>query len=265
MFSQLQVLTKNLIQGLLPYILEVYVQVLRFPITRRVVLFATQTSIPSNGLKKIMKWGNRRATIIRPSLSTIFTTGKALIVYYSKTGNTKKVATAIESGLKNAGLDTTVLMVSEAVNEDYFDYDIVCFGTPVMHGLPPAPVRKLIQKKFAAHRDFPSDVRLPSAPIPGKYALVFTTFSGPHVGVDEAFPTGKFVMQELEHLGFNIIGEWYLVGEFKGWEIGSTKGKLGDIRGRPNTQDLKEVEEKTINLIKALRKGSEIEVQYTNC
>lgn len=212
-----------------------------------------------------MKWGNRRATIIQPSLSEVFRTGKALIVYYSITGNTKKVATAIERGLRKAGLKTKVLMVSEAFDEDYYDYDLVCFGSPVIHALPPHPVMKLMKKKFADYRDFPSDVQLPSIPIPGKYAVIFTTFSGPHVGVDEALPAGKFVVQDFEHLGFKVIGEWYLVGEFKGWKEGSTIGKLGDIRGRPNTSDLEEVEERTVKLIKSLGKIGEIEVQWVNC
>ena len=123
---------------------------------------------------------------------------------------------------------------------------------------------KLIQKKFSDYRSYPSEVQLPASPIPGKYALVFTTFSGPHVGVDEAIPAGKLVMQEFEHLGFKVVGEWYVVGEFHGWKDGSTKGKLGDIRGRPNALDLKEVEKRIIRLIKSLRKTSEIEVQWVN-
>jgi hypothetical protein len=212
-----------------------------------------------------MKWGNRRATVIQPSLSKVFRTGKALIVYYSLTGNTKKVATAIEKGLRRAGLKTKVLMVSEAFKEDYYDYDLVCFGSPVIHALPPHPVMKLMKTKFTDYRGFPSDVQLPSITIPGKYALIFTTFSGPHVGVDEALPAGKFVVQDFEHLGFKVIGEWYLVGEFKGWKKGSTKGKLGDIRGRPNTRDLKEVEERAVRLVKSLEKPCDIEVQWVNC
>lgn len=200
-----------------------------------------------------MRWGTRRAAVIRPSLSNILRTGKALIIYYSETGNTKKVAEAIERGVRKQGLKTTVLNVTEALNEDYYDYDLVCFGSPVRHALPPPPVMHLIQNHFVKYRGHPSEVQLAAPSIPGKYAMVFITFSGPHVGVHEALPAGKFLVQEFEHLGFKIIGEWYIVGEFHGWKEGSTKGKLGDIRGRPNALDLKLVEEKTIELINLLR------------
>jgi len=44
--------------------------------------------------------------------------------------------------------------------------------------------------------------------------------------------------QFLEHLGFEVRAEWYVVGEFHGDELLSTKGKLGNIKGRRNTQDL---------------------------
>ncbi len=94
---------------------------------------------------------------------------------------------------------------------------------------------------------------VPALKIPGKYALVFVTFSGPHVGIDEALPAGKYLVQEFEHLGFDVKGEWYIVGEFHGWKTGSTRGKMGDIRGRPNTEDLARIEKKAARLAKSLK------------
>jgi len=178
-----------------------------------------------------------------------------LIIYYSRTGNTQKVAFAIERGLRKEGLEPTIKNVSEASDEDYYDHDLVCFGTPCLHALPPPPVMKLMHKNFARYRKSPSEVGMPAIPIPGKYALVFVTFSGPHVGVNEALPAGKLLVQEFEHLGFEVKGEWYIVGEFHGWKEGSTKGKMGDIRGRPNAEDLARIEEKAIKLARSM-KGS---------
>jgi len=37
------------------------------------------------------------------------------------------------------------------------------------------------------------------------------------------------------------MGEWYILGEFHGSEEMSTKGRMGDIRGRPSEEDLKKV------------------------
>jgi hypothetical protein len=196
--------------------------------------------------------GINRALTYNPKLKKTLRTGKALIIYHSRTGNTKKVALSIERGVKKGGLDPTIKTVSDALQEDYYDYDLVCLGTPVLHALPPHPVMKLVRKNFVEYRKR-YEVWVPQRKIPGKHALVFVTFSGPHVGIDEALPAGKYLVQEFKHLGFDVIGEWYVVGEFHGWITGSTKGKMGDIRGRPNAEDLARVEEKISELVKSIK------------
>jgi hypothetical protein len=207
-------------------------------------------------LRNYLEWGAMKATVLHPSLSKNFRTGKALIIYFSKTGNTEKVALAIEQGVRKAGLEPTLRKASEASDENYYEYDLVCLGTPVLHALPPNPVMNLVHINFDRYRETPSRVQLPAIPYPGKCALVFVTFSGPHVGVNEALPAGKLLVQMLEHLGFEIRGEWYIVGEFHGWKEGSTRGKLGDIRGRPTTEDLIKIEEKTIELVRSISQDS---------
>jgi flavodoxin I len=239
---------------LTPMISVLFSLALRFPLSRIPYLFALNWPLSPKKLKDHLEWGVRRAVTLHPALSETFRTRKALIIYYSRTGNTEKVALAIERGVRKGGLEPTIKKVSEAFDEDYYDYDLVCFGTPVMHALPPPPVMKLIHKKFAGYRRPLSEVRVPAHPIPGKHALVFVTFSGPHVGVAEALPAGKLLVQEFLHLGFEVKGEWYIVGEFHGWKKGSTNGKLGDIRGRPNAEDLARVEEKTFKLVSSITK-----------
>ncbi len=56
-------------------------------------------------------------------------------------------------------------------------------------------------------------------------------------------PAGKFVRQFFEHLGFSVVDEWYILSEFHGSEENSTKGKMGDIRGKPNKEDLRKIRE----------------------
>ena len=175
----------------------------------------------------------------------------ALIIYFSKTGNTEKIALAIRRGLKKAGLEVTVKKVNEATEEELYDYDLVCFGSPVLHSLPPPPVFSFIRKNEKKYRDA-GEVNLFSPKVINKNALIFCTYSGPHCGINEALPVGKYIRQFFEHLGFDIKGEWYEVGEFHGWEAGSTKGRLGDIRGRPNAEDLALVELKTTQLVRSL-------------
>jgi hypothetical protein len=226
--------------------------VLRFPFFKIAYLFAMDCSATPNMLRNYLAWGIRRAATVRPALRKTYKTGRALIIYYSRTGNTEKVALAIKRGVEKGGLEPTIKKVSEAFDEDYYDYDLVCMGTPVMHALPPRPVMKLVNKNFRKYRKRPCEVRVPALRIPGKNALIFITFSGPHVGVAEALPAGKFLAQEFLHLGFEVKGEWYVVGEFHGWKMGSMRGKMGDIRGRPNAEDLAKIEEKTIKLVNSL-------------
>jgi len=64
---------------------------------------------------------------------------------------------------------------------------------------------------------------------------------------------GKYLGQFLEHLGFDLAGEWYVVGEFHGSEENSTKGRLGDIRGRPNQQDLDKLAGDVKKLLKTIK------------
>jgi len=61
--------------------------------------------------------------------------------------------------------------------------------------------------------------------------------------------------QFLEHIGFEVMREWYVIGEFHGNELLSTKGKLGNIKGRPNAKDLVRIEKGTMKLMKTILKG----------
>jgi hypothetical protein len=91
--------------------------------------------------------------------------------------------------------------------------------------------------------------------VPGKNALIFCTYSGPHSGIREAIPAGLYAGQFFEHLGFTVLDAWYVVGEFHGSEEASTKGTLGDIRGRPNEEDLCKVKHDALRMANTI-KGS---------
>ena len=176
-----------------------------------------------------------------PTLEEGLRTGKAIIIYHSATGNTEKVAHAVETGIRAGGLAPKALKVVEALEEDLYDYDLVCLGSPVVHSLPPSPVMRYLHAKGEEYRER-GEVRLPARRIPGRRAIVFITYAGPHIGKAEATPAGKYLCQFLEHLGFEVPDEIYVVGEFHSWRKASTNGFLGDIRGRPNQADLAAVE-----------------------
>ena len=140
-------------------------------------------------------------------------TKTGLIVYWSKTGKTEKVANAIKEGLEAAEVRATLKKEAEEV--DYFDNDLVCIGAPAYSWHPPEPMDKFLKAKFVAYRK--AGKIKPRAPkVPGKNALVFVNYSGPHTGIDEATPAGKYMAQFFEHLGFTVLDEWYILSEFHG-------------------------------------------------
>jgi hypothetical protein len=167
---------------------------------------------------------------------------KAIIIYWSKTGNTEKVAFKIKEGLEDAGVDVSVKKTEDAGDIDYFDYDLVCIGFPSYNWHPPKPVTDLLSSNLNKHRK-EGKVKLNAPKIPSKNALIFCTYSGPHTGINEAIPAGKYAGQFFEHIGFTLLDEWYILSEFHGWEDRSTEGRMGDIRGKPTEDDLRKVKE----------------------
>jgi flavorubredoxin len=176
---------------------------------------------------------------------------KALIVYWSKTGNTEKVANAIRQGLEDAGFQVMMKKQHEAENVDFFEYDLVCVGAPSYSWHPPEPMDNYLKSKFSAYRK-EGKIKLCAPKIPSKNALVFVTYSGPHTGLDEATPAGKYMSQFFEHLGFTVLDEWYVLCEFHGSLENSTQGRMGDIRGKPTEAELQKIKEDAIRLARTL-------------
>jgi hypothetical protein len=172
---------------------------------------------------------------------------KTLILYWSATGNTEKVADTIRETLIASGIDPVFKKVAEAGDDDLYDYDLVFIGVPSYSFQPPEPVQKYIKAKMKFHLDR-GDIKIGAPKLPGKCAVIFCTYSGPHTGLREATPVGDYLEQFFEHIGYDVTAKWYIVGEYHGREDMSTLGRLGDIRGRPDSRDLDEVEHQTAAL-----------------
>lgn len=177
---------------------------------------------------------------------------QAAIIYWSKTGNTQKVAETIEQALFAANVEVRTVTPEDAGDIDWYDYDLVCLGFPSYSWRPPAPVDDYLKQAFARYRK-QNRVLLGAPAIPGKHALVFCTYSGPHTGLDEATPAADYAAQFFAHVGLQVLAKWYVVGEFHGSLENSTLGRLGDIRGRPNQQDLELVRQNTLEILASIR------------
>ncbi|MBN2363748.1 NAD(P)H-dependent oxidoreductase [candidate division WOR-3 bacterium] len=76
---------------------------------------------------------------------------KALIVYYSRTGNTKNMTGYIEEGLKNGGVLVEIKPVDEVTAEELVNYDAIIVGSPVYYGSMASPVKKLFDDSIVLH------------------------------------------------------------------------------------------------------------------
>jgi flavorubredoxin len=170
----------------------------------------------------------------------VFQLINALVIYWSSTGNTEKVALAIKKGLEDEGVKVSLMKTSEAEKVDYFDYDLVCVGSPSIQWHPPKQVTEFLLNKFNEYR-MNERIKTGAPTVPGKNALIFCTYSGPHTGIHEATPVGKYIGQFFEHIGFTVLDEWYVLSEYHGSEERSTKGRMGDIRGKPTEENLKKI------------------------
>jgi len=174
---------------------------------------------------------------------------EALIIYWSQTGNTKKVAQAIREGLEEKGIEVELKTPSDGKEVDLFDYDLVAAGTPSYQWRPPEELENYLKEKFSQYSD-EGYVKWKAPKVEGRNAIVFCTYSGPHTGKREAIPAVKYVGQFFEHLGFEVLDELYVLSEFHGSKDASTKGRMGDIRGLPDEEDLAEVKQRVQQLIK---------------
>ena len=152
--------------------------------------------------------------------------------------------------MQDASFKVDLKKPQEAAEIDFFNFDLVCVGSPSIEWQPAKPMADLLKAKLNSYRD--QGKIKPCAPkVKGKNALIFCTYSGPHTGIDEATPAGKTMRQYFEHFGFNVVAEWYVPSEFHGRVDLSTQGKLGDIRGKPTTEELAKIKKKAQQLAEA--------------
>ena len=74
---------------------------------------------------------------------------EAIVIYQSITGNTKKVAESIHEGLIEGGYESIIKTVQDAAEEDFFDYDLVCFGAPSYNWNVPKQTNDYLKAKFS--------------------------------------------------------------------------------------------------------------------
>lgn len=83
---------------------------------------------------------------------------KVLIVYYSRSGNTKKMAELIKSGIEKEKLEVVLKDAENAKVKDLLEADTVIMGSPVYYGSMAAPLKKLFDDSVSSHGELDGKV-----------------------------------------------------------------------------------------------------------
>jgi len=168
---------------------------------------------------------------------------KIINLYFSSSGHTARVADRITATVKLLGYPIDTMKITGDLDVDLLSYDFVFVGSGVYQWLPGKGMQEFMVAKLR-HYSANGEVKLASPRRPGKKCVVYCTFGGAHTGVNEALPAVKYMGQLFDHLGFEIVAEWYIIGEYPTqgrMKDFSELGRLGNIAGRPSDADLEDV------------------------
>ena len=138
----------------------------------------------------------------------------ALIIYFSQTGATRRVAEGIRRGLEAAGVPARAVPLAEARPEMAAEADLLGIGTPVFYYKEPTLVRALLARLPATRR---------------KPAFTFITHGGNPVN------TLARLQKQLARRGYTVLSSFTALGydtypmyfkDFREW-------------GRPNADELR--------------------------
>lgn len=76
---------------------------------------------------------------------------KIIIVYYSSTGNTEKMAKLVEKGARKGGVFVTTKRVEDVKTEELLEFDGIILGSPTYYGSMAAQLKELLDKTVAFH------------------------------------------------------------------------------------------------------------------
>lgn len=139
---------------------------------------------------------------------------KAIVIYYSRTGNTKKIADIFARTVRCKALN-----IKENPKIKLDKYNLVYIGCGIYAMKIPTEIENFIQK-------------LRDKDIKDKKYVVFGTYGGSKLGI-------KKINEMLNAKGAKVIGQFGCRGKDEFWLF-----KLFNInKGRPNKEDLKEAKE----------------------
>ena len=110
-----------------------------------------------------------------------------LLIYFSQTGGTEKIAQKIQEGILNRNNECDIIEMKKAKNLALNNYDLVGIGTPTFYYREPVNVKNFIQSMQKAN---------------GKHCFLFCTH-GSVIG-----NTFYYMAEEVGDKGYQVIGNF---------------------------------------------------------
>lgn len=76
---------------------------------------------------------------------------KGLVIYYSRSGNTKAMAIVIAESMDKSGLPTKCKSVTDTKINDLLEADAIVVGSPTYYGRAAAPIAQLFDESVSKH------------------------------------------------------------------------------------------------------------------
>ena len=118
---------------------------------------------------------------------------KVLVLYFSKGGNTAKLARSIAGGVEAGGGEAVVKTTSDVTRDDFLDASGVIAGSPVYFGVMAAELKKIFDEFVSTRRKMEN-----------KVGAAFAT-GGHHTGGKET--TMMSIIQCMLIYGMIVIGD----------------------------------------------------------
>ncbi len=76
---------------------------------------------------------------------------KALVIYYSRSGNTKKMAQVITDAINKEGVEVTLKDVKDIGAQELLEYEAIVVGSPTYYGSMSSEIKKLFDDSVKFH------------------------------------------------------------------------------------------------------------------
>jgi NAD(P)H dehydrogenase (quinone) len=76
---------------------------------------------------------------------------RGIVIYYSRSGNTKEMAEIMATSMNEAGLSTDCKSVEKVKADDLLTYDAIVIGSPTYYGLMAGPIKQLFDDTVFFH------------------------------------------------------------------------------------------------------------------